>query len=48
LSELHRLSIGPDLVFGRLWTEAGCRDVLNSLLADRRFAFDVVGSSRRR
>jgi hypothetical protein len=41
LPELHRLSIGPDLVFGRLWTETGCRDVLNSLLADRRFAFDV-------
>ena len=39
LPELHRLSIGPDLVFGRLST--GCRDVLNSLLADRRFAFDV-------
>ena len=41
LSELRRLSIGPDLVFGRLWAETGCRDVLKSLLADRRFGFDV-------
>ena len=41
LPELHRLSIGPDLVFGRLWAETGCRDVLSSLLADRRFSFDV-------
>jgi hypothetical protein len=41
LPELHHLSIGPDLVFGRLWAETGCRDVLKSLLADRRFSFDV-------
>src|SRR6202140_3710189 len=41
LPELRRVSIGPDLVFGRLWAETGCRDVLNSLLTDRRFAFDV-------
>jgi len=41
LPELRRLSIGPDLVFGRLWAETGCRDVLKRLLADRRFSFDV-------
>jgi Transposase DDE domain len=41
LPELRRVSIGPDLVFGRLWAETGCRDVLSSLLADRRFSFDV-------
>ncbi len=41
LPELHRLSIGPDLVFGRLWAETGCGEVLKSLLADRRFSFDV-------
>ena len=41
LPELHRLSIGPDLVFGRLWAETGCRDVLKSLVVDRRFSFDV-------
>jgi hypothetical protein len=28
LPELHRLRIGPDLVFGRLWAEAGFHDVL--------------------
>lgn len=41
LTELRRTSIGPDLVFGRLWAETGCRDVLSSLLAGRRFGFDV-------
>ncbi len=41
LPELHRLSIGPDLVFGRLWAETGCRNALKSLVADRRFSFDV-------
>jgi len=41
LPELERTSIGPDLVFGRLWQETGCRDVLRSLLADRQFGFDV-------
>ena len=41
LPELGRVCIGPDLVFGRLWAETGCRDVLSSLLGDRRFGFDV-------
>ena len=41
LAELHRRSIGPDLVFGRLWAETGCRDVLRHELADRRFGFDA-------
>lgn len=41
LPELHRHSIGPDLVFGRLWEETGCREVLAHLLADRRFGFDL-------
>jgi hypothetical protein len=41
LPELHRLSIGPDLVFGRLWAETGCRNALKSLVAGRRFSFDV-------
>jgi Transposase DDE domain len=39
--ELRRVSIGPDLVFGRLWQETGCRDVLIELLAGRQFGFDV-------
>ena len=26
LAELRRASIGPDLVFGQLWVETGCRD----------------------
>jgi len=34
-------SIGPDLVFGRLWAEAGLPDILNGLLEGRRFGFDV-------
>src|ERR1700720_3287106 len=41
LPELRRVSIGPDLVFGRLWAQTGCRDVLSSLLAERHFGFDV-------
>jgi hypothetical protein len=41
LAELHRRSIGPDLLFGRLWQEIGCGDVLRGLLADRNFGFDV-------
>jgi hypothetical protein len=39
--ERHCLSIGPDLVFSRLWAETGCRDVLKSLVVHRRFSFDV-------
>src|SRR5512134_1028568 len=41
LPALKRLSIGPDLVFGRLWRDLGCRDVLRGLLANRHFRFDV-------
>lgn len=41
LPALKRLSIGPDLVFGRLWRDLGCCDVLRRLLADRQFGFDV-------
>jgi hypothetical protein len=41
LPELRRLSIGPDLVIGRVWVETGCRAVLKSRVADRRFCFDV-------
>jgi len=41
LPELRRLSIGADLVFGRLWQETGCRDVLRTLLGERQFDFDV-------
>ena len=41
LPELRRLSIGPGLVFGRLWQQTGCRDVLRGLLGERRFGFDV-------
>jgi DDE family transposase len=41
LPELRRASIGPDLVFGRLWAETGCRDVLAGLLAERRFGCDI-------
>ena len=41
LPALKRLSIGPDLVFGRLWQDLGCRDVLPGLLADRQFGFDI-------
>jgi Transposase DDE domain len=41
LAELQRMSIGADLVFGRLWQSTGCRDVIAALLAERGFDFDV-------
>jgi hypothetical protein len=41
LAELQRVSIGADLVFGRLWQSTGCRDVIAALLAERGFDFDV-------
>jgi len=41
LSELRRVSIGPDVVFGRLWRETGCAEVIRALLVGRRFGFDV-------
>ena len=44
LPELHRLSIGPDLVFGRLWAETGCRDVLKASLPTG--AFPLMSSAR--
>src|SRR5437763_13174581 len=41
LAELRRRSIGPNLVFGRLWEETGCRDVLQRHLRGRQFGFDA-------
>lgn len=34
-------SIGPDLVFGRLWRESGLPAILGDLLEGRRYGFDV-------
>jgi len=33
--------IGAGLIFGRLWEETGCREVLRDLLRGRKFGFDV-------
>lgn len=33
--------IGPPMVFERLWQESGCRQVIESLLAERQFEFPV-------
>ncbi len=41
LAPIRRQAIGPDLVFGRLWAETGCRDVLRQHLGTRRFGFDA-------
>ena len=41
LAELHRHSIGPDLIFGHLWRGTGCQSVLRQHLAGRRFGFDI-------
>jgi hypothetical protein len=34
-------TIGPTLIFERLWRQSGIADCLQSLVADRRFEFDV-------
>jgi hypothetical protein len=39
--EVNRQVIGPSLVFERLWTQTGCRDVIESHLKGRRFGFRV-------
>lgn len=41
LPEARTRRIGPDLVFGRLWEELGIRSVLEDLLEERRFEFNV-------
>jgi hypothetical protein len=41
LTELRRRSIGANLVFGRLWEETGCREVLQRHLRERQFGFDA-------
>jgi transposase len=39
--EAHAVKIGPALIFERLWKELGLPDILQALLADRKFEFDV-------
>jgi len=34
-------SIGPELVFQRLWQELGIAEVIQKVLSDRRFTFDI-------
>ncbi len=41
LPAVNTQSIGPGLVFGRLWRETGCQAVLQALLQSRRFEFAV-------
>ncbi len=41
LPAVRTRSIGPGLVFGRLWQQTGCQAVLQALLAQRRFEFAV-------
>jgi len=41
LQGLEDLSIGPGLVFGRLWRELGIAEVIRSVAADRKFGFEV-------
>ena len=38
---ISTLRIGPGLVFERLWRETGLKGVIESLLSDRKFEFDV-------
>ena len=41
LAPLQRASIGPDLVFGRLWEQTGCGPVLRRMAEEHGFAFDL-------
>jgi Transposase DDE domain len=41
LAPLRRQSIGPDLVFGRLWQQTGCGPVLRRMAEDHGFGFDL-------
>jgi transposase len=41
LTAVRTLRLGAVLIFERLWHESGCADVLQQLLAERRFAFAV-------
>jgi hypothetical protein len=41
LAELRRRSIGANLVFGRLWEQTGCREVLQRHLHGRQFGFEA-------
>ena len=37
----HAVKIGPALIFERLWQELGLPAIINRLLSDRKFEFDV-------
>jgi len=37
----HAVKIGPAPIFARLWLELGLPTIINNLLADRKFAFDI-------
>lgn len=39
--EISTRSLGPGLLFERLWRETGCQAVVQELLGDRRFAFPL-------
>ena len=39
--DAHVVSIGPALIFERLWRETGCQEVVRKLLATRHHHFDV-------
>jgi hypothetical protein len=41
LPVVNTTHIGPSLIFGRLWQQAGCQRVIKKLLSRRRFEFDV-------
>ncbi|MBC7344748.1 MAG: transposase, partial [Clostridia bacterium] len=41
LEALGERTVGPSLVFGRLWEELGIGKVLRELLSRRKFEFDV-------
>jgi hypothetical protein len=39
---LRRVSIGPELVFGRLWRETGCAENISTVFAGQRLGIKEV------
>jgi hypothetical protein len=44
---LRTRPIGPAMIFERLWQEMGCREVIEQLVAERKFAFRVERADAR-
>jgi len=44
ISDIKKRTIGPPLIFGRLWQETGIKKAIEEALEGRKFSFDVAGA----